>query len=286
MIGRPVPAQMACDSNPARTVRRKLHLGLLVMLSGATSQHVAAVPALPATTPATVPPKAAPPPARPPVDPTRLAIASEIAAVMMPKGALRQSMQANVTRVSDGIRNGMLNAPMRAFVRDAAIKPEKQIRIDEDTAIAAMAVIDPAFAERQRLIADIVSKQLGAIIDANEPKARAGLSEAYARRLTIGELEALLAFLKTPAGAAFASAQTMIIGDPAMLDSGKAIAAETDKSAATIMKEAISATQSLPRPRRFADLTESEKAQVFRLIGATPASTAATPGTANPGQTK
>ena len=249
----------------------------LAALAGAALLLASAAIAVPAGLPVTAPappidPIVITPPRGATADAARLAIASEIAAILMPAGAFQQSVQPSIDRMTGGARNGMLNAPMRAFVRDAAIKPETPIRIDEATAARAMAVIDPAFAQRQAVITDLMAKRVGAIIQAFEPQARTALAKAYAGRMGTDDLTALLAFLHTPAGAAFAQAQSSVGRDPAITESGGRLLVQMNGVAPDVMKDAVAATGKLPRPRRFADLTEGEKAQVFRLIGATPAS--------------
>lgn len=243
----------------------------------AAAMSAGAASAVPAGLPATAPlPQTDPivitPPRGATADAERLAIAGEVAAILMPAGAFRRSVQPNIDRMAGGARNAMLNAPMRAFVRDAAIKPEAPIRIDEATAARAMAVIDPAFAQRQQIITDLLTTRAGAIIDAFEPQARTAMAQAFAGRLTADELKALLAFLRTPAGGAYAVAQSTIGRDPAITESGRRLMAQIDGVQPGVLKDAAAATAKLPRPRRYADLTETEKAQVFRLIGATPAS--------------
>ncbi|MBC7505597.1 MAG: DUF2059 domain-containing protein [Sandarakinorhabdus sp.] len=207
-----------------------------------------------------------------PVDPARLTAASEVAALLMPVGSLRQALQPNIDRMSGGARNAMLNTAMRDFVRYAAIKPSAQIRIDEATATKAMTAMDPAFGQRQAIITDMIATRIGAIIDAHDPLARASLGVALANRLSVADLTALLAFLRTPAGAAYLEAQPLIGRDPANVESSKVLMTRLDGVVPGAIKDIIAATADLPKVRRYVDLKEGEKAQVYKLIGATPAS--------------
>ena len=207
------------------------------------------------------------------VGPARLAVATEIAAVMMPPGSLVAVMSGATAQLSGGIRNNMLNAPMLAFIRAAGIRPDKQVRIDEATETAAMATIDPAFGQRQLIISETLVKRAATIVEAHEPVARAALATAHARRMTREDLTALRDFLRKPAGLAYAEAMRFIPRDPANIASSRELFGKIDAALPAVTSEIAKATGALPRPRRYADLTETEKSRVFKLIGATPADT-------------
>lgn len=232
----------------------------------ASAAQAAPTPAPPAPPPAILAPVVAPP--RPPVDPARLVLATELVTLMMPPGAARTILEASMAQAFEGMRQQMAMAPLRAALLAAGVAEGEARRFSPATFRRLTAILDPAFEARQRILAEVTIKSVVAASEQFEPQLRAGTAEAYARRLSLAELEAVLAFMRTPAGMAFAPLPAKIGTDPAVTERQKAIRPVMEKTLPATIAALRDATRNLPPPRRFADLNETEKVEMLRLINA------------------
>jgi hypothetical protein len=236
-----------------------------LLLAGST---VAAAPTSIAAEP---PLQALPPlmiPLRPPADPARVAVATEIVALMMPPGSGRASFETGVAQSMAGLRQQMAMAPVRAALVAAGLAEGESRRFSPDTFRRLTLILDPAFDRRQRLIAETTAGAIAAVLDEQEPMFRAGMAQAYARRLSLAELGDLLAFLRTPSGRAFAPLPATIATDPAVIEQTQAVRAAFAKKVPAALEGLKDASRTLPPPRRFTDLNETDKAEILRLINA------------------
>jgi hypothetical protein len=254
----------------------------------ASAAHAAPTP-VPATPPAALlEPVVAPP--RPPADPARLALATELVTLLMPPEMARANLEASMAQAMSGLRQQLAMAPMRAALMAAGVAEGESRRFSPATFRRLTAILDPAFEARQRLLADITTKSVLAVAIEFEPQFRAATAEAYARQLSLADLGAVVAFLKTPAGQAFAPLPATINTDPAIAERQQAMRPAFDRMQPAMLTAMRDATRKLPPPRRYADLNESEKAEMQRLINATsalpvretPAPVAPGPGTQAP----
>lgn len=209
-----------------------------------------------------------PPPPRPPADPAGLALATEIVALMMPTGSARASFEAGMAQSMAGLHQQMAMAPLRAALVAAGVAEGEPRRFSPDTFRRLTLILDPAFDRRQRLIAETTTRAIAKVLDEQEPMFRAGMAEAYARRLSLAELGDLLAFLRTPSGRAFASLPATIATEPAVAAQTDAIRAAFAKTMPAVLAGLKDASLTLPPPRRFTDLKETDKAEILRLINA------------------
>lgn len=237
----------------------------------ASAGQAAPVPAIPDTTPAILAPVAAPP--RAPVDPARLALATELVDLLTPPGSIRAGLEIAMAQGMDGFRQQMALAPLRQAMVAAGVGEGDQRRFSPAVFRRLTAILDPAFEARQRILAEMMTRSRTAMMTEVEPLLRAGTAEAYARRLSITELNAVLAFMHTPEGRAFAPLPATIGTDPAVLERQQAIRTVQEKTMPAAMTAVRDAMRKLPPPRRFADLNETEKAEMLRLINA-PSATA------------
>jgi hypothetical protein len=237
--------------------------GLALLASAA---QAAPTPLLGDTTPAILQPVTPPP--RPPVDPARLKLANELVDLLTPPGTMRAVLEAASAQMMDGFRQQMALAPLRVAMIAAGVAEGDQRRFSPAVFRRLTEILDPAFEARQRIFAEAMFKARTAMMEELEPKLRAGSAEAYARRLSVAELDAVLAFLRTPEGRAFAPLPAMIGSDPAVTERQRAMGPALEKTMPAALASVRDATRKLPPPRRFADLTETEKAEMLRLINA------------------
>lgn len=237
--------------------------GLALLASAA---QAAPTPLLGATAPPILEPLAPPP--RPPVDPARLKLATELVDMLTPPGTMRAVLEAASAQMMDGFRQQMALAPLRVAMVAAGVAEGDQRRFSPAVFRRLTEILDPAFEARQRIFAEAMFKAQAAMMEQLEPQLRAGSAEAYARRLSAAELDAVLTFLRTPEGRAFAPLPAMIGSDPAVTERQRAMGPAMEKTMPAVMASMRDATRKLPPPRRFADLNETEKAEMLRLINA------------------
>lgn len=217
--------------------------------------------------PAPSPAKPTAAPARAPVDPARLAVANDIVAKVLPPGSYRTLMQGSMDQVMGMMRGQMYDLPVRQLAKAANLTDAQLAAIGPGTVREVMAILDPAFEQRQAIIGDTMMKGLIDVIADMEPELRAGMAEAYARRLSLADLEATCSFFRTPAGAAYAAQVMQVSADPAFMDRMRAMMPRLTGSLPAMLQKGAAATSGLPKPRRYDDLTAAEQARLRQLLG-------------------
>lgn len=151
-----------------------------------------------------VPSPPSPPPPVPPADPARLAAARRMAEAMLPDEAFRQPLPL------EAAAEALLALPVSAFV--PIVPPDT---IDPNASLGQAAQrFDPNFQERARTVSRILSEELPQLLPHAAPLLRGGVSELYARTMTVAELDAVTVFHTTPAGRALARESFTAILDP------------------------------------------------------------------------
>ena len=193
-----------------------------------------ALAAAPPTTPA--PP---PPPATAPVDPARLAIAQKVVGALVPDGVYLNMMRDKMPAMVDAMMAQM--GGMTAADMGLPSKGDANETMDQ-----AAAKADPAFRERMSISTRVMFEEMGKVFGAMEPRLRAGLSRAFARKFTAQQLADMDAFFSTPSGKAFASEYLATFVDPEVMAEMARATPEIMKSMPAIMKKVEAATAHLP----------------------------------------
>ncbi len=215
-----------------------------------------------------VPPPPAPQIAQPAaIDPARLAIAERIARRVLPAGGYRRIMAGLGDRIAAMTSGQALDIPLRAFGEAAGMSAVERSKLGPGTLAQIMAIIDPVFAQRQKIITTTMFDGLAEQMSAFEPEIRQGMAEAYARRFDSTELAEIDAFFATPTGTAYAAEALQIANDPAVADRMQAIMPTILKALPALIAQATAATAKLPPPRKPGDLNPAECAEVGRLLG-------------------
>ena len=117
-----------------------------------------------------------------------------------------------------------------------------------ETMDEAAARADPAFRERMSISTRVMFEEMGKVFGTMEPRLRAGLSRAFARKYTTQQLADMQAFFATPSGKAFASEYLATFVDPEVMTEMASATPELVKAMPAIMKKVEVATAHLPPP--------------------------------------
>lgn len=180
------------------------------------------------------------PPSVAAADPARLAAAEKAVATLVPKGIYMKMMRDQFPRMMDammaqmmGMTPGELGLPASGGDRDRTMR---------DAASGA----DPHFEERMKIMTRVMSEEMGALFDKIEPRVRAGLARAFARKFTKQQLDEMNAFFATPTGNAFASEYLTTFMDPEVTQEMMTATPEMMKAMPAIMAKMEAATKHLP----------------------------------------
>ncbi len=192
-------------------------------------KRVALVAALLAAAPAAAQTASVAPPAAPEaIDPGRLALAGRVVRVLVPDGVYLRLMRDRFPAMMDAMMANM----------DTAIPGGR------DKARAA----DPAFDERMRIMARVMSEEMGPLMSRMEPSLRTGMARALARRFTTQQLTDLAAFYATPSGAAFGEQFLSLFVDPEIMGEMMKMTPTMMQEMPRIMRKVEAATAHLPPP--------------------------------------
>ncbi|GAO55085.1 DUF2059 domain-containing protein [Novosphingobium sp. MD-1] len=206
-------------------------------------------------------------PALPPVDPARLQAATATVDHIFPAGTYAKIMNGTMDTIVRQSVDSMTALPMRDLVGLAGLKPEEAAKVGKGTMAEVMAILDPAFRQRTDLSMTVMRDEMTAMMTQFEPDMRAGLAEAYARRFSAAQLDELNHFFATPTGSEYASNSMTLFMDPAVIGRMQALLPQIMRQMPAMIQKMTAATANLPKPRRYADLTAAERAQLARLLG-------------------
>ncbi len=205
--------------------------------------------------------------AQTPVDPARLVIADRIARKVLPDGSYRRVMSGLGDRIAAMMTARSFDIPLREFAQAGGMSAEQREKLGPGTLAQIMAIIDPAFDERQKIMTQTMFAGLAEQLAPFEPEMRKGMAEAYARRFDTGQLAAIDAFFATPTGTAYAAEALEIANDPAVASRMQALMPAMLKTIPALVAKATAATANLPPPRKLGDLNPAQCAEIGRLLG-------------------
>ena len=206
-------------------------------------------------------------PALPPVDPARLQAATATVDHIFPAGTYAKIMNGTMDTIVRQSVDSMTALPMRDLVGLAGLKPEEAAKVGKGTMAEVMAILDPAFRQRTDLSMTVMRDEMTTMMTQFEPDMRAGLAEAYARRFSAAQLDELNRFFATPTGSEYASNSMTLFMDPAVIGRMQALLPQIMRQMPAMIQKMTAAAANLPKPRRYADLTAAERAQLARLLG-------------------
>lgn len=215
-------------------------------------------------------PIAAQAPAPVAIDPARLSAATRIVAKLLPDGSYREMMKGSMDQIMTSVTDQMMALPLKDVIAMSGVDKSKLPAVGPGTLRQMMAILDPAFEQRTRIMSTVMMGEMAELMSAMEPDMRAGMAEAYARRFDTAQLGDIERFFLTPTGAAFAAQSMQVYTDPAMMTRMQAMMPKLMQAMPAIMRKVAAATASLPAARKPADLSKADKAKLEALIVAGP----------------
>lgn len=203
-------------------------------------------------------------------DPARLAAATRIAAKLLPDGSYRQMMSGSMDQIMASMTDQMMSTPLKDLVGVSGVDKGKLPAMGPGTLRQMMAILDPAFEQRTKIMSTVMMGEMADIMSAMEPDMRAGMAEAYARRFDIAQLGDIERFFQSPTGATFAAQSMQVYTDPAVMARMQTMMPKIMQAMPRIMGKVATATAGLPKPRTSENLSEADKVKLRALIIAGP----------------
>lgn len=205
-----------------------------------------------------------------PVDPALLQKARPIAAAILPSGTFARMMGPMMQKMMGPMLDAVGKMPIRDMMKIGGLDPAQVETMNPATIDQVMAILDPAFHQRMKVMTDSMFPALGEYMTRFEPDMREGMSEAFAGRYTSAELDQISAFLQTPTGAKFGSGFMMLATDPHYIARIQAIMPQMMADMPTIMSKSTQALTKLPPARKYKDLSKAEQDRLAELLGIDP----------------
>ena len=234
-------------------------------LAGVTLLACAAPSALAAETGS--PAKSAAPATPVQIAPAQIDAARPVVDKLFPVGTYRRMMGENMSRIMDGMMDGLLKMPLADLARIGGVPAEKLSGMDPASLEEVSAILDPNYRERTKRGMDAMMGGMTDLMDGFEPRVREALVRAYARKFTPAELAELGAFFGTPTGGKYAANAMSIFMDPEIMGEMQALMPEMMRQMPELARRAEKATASLPPPRRLSDLSKAERKRLAAILG-------------------
>jgi len=196
--------------------------------------------------------------------------ATEIAAKLFPDGTYRRMLGDSLGKMMSGMVDQMGNLPLGELAKAYGLDTDAATKLDKATVNKVMAIVDPAFRDRTKLVMDAMFKSMIPLFEQMEPELRAGLAESLAHRFTASELGELKAFFATPTGSSFAAQQMLLFMDPAVMGRMQAQMPRLMQAMPALVADAAKAAATLPKAKKYQDLTEAERNELAALLGVDP----------------
>ena len=179
------------------------------------------------------------------VDPAALAAARPVIDRLWPLGTYRRLMDGTMSKMIDAMMEQMFQMRAADLVPPGTKGADK---IGDKSMGAIAAEADPYFKERMRISTDVMFREMIPIFDRLEPGLRASLTEIYASKFTVAQLDDLNAFLNTPTGQIYGREWMLMFMEPRMMTTMQSAMPELLKAMPQIMAKVAEATKHLPPP--------------------------------------
>ncbi|WP_141396504.1 MULTISPECIES: DUF2059 domain-containing protein [Sphingomonas] len=233
----------------------------------AATAVLAALIALPAAAQSSSPAPSPAPSASAAPDAERQALGTQVAARLFPVGTYQRMMTGTMDKLMDSVMGSVGTMPLAQLATMGGLSTEQAADLPPVTLDQIMAIYDPHYRERSQIEMRAMMAAMGELMGRFEPRMRAALAAAYARRFTAPQLREMNAFFATPTGGAFAAESMTIFMDPEMMQEMQGMMPAVMEQLPAILKKARAATANLPPPRKLSDLTPAERAKLAQLLG-------------------
>lgn len=200
-------------------------------------------------------------------DPARLAAAQQTVDYIFPTGTYARMMGETMDKMMDSIFDSTMRMPLKDLVGMSGVDTDD---IGEGSLAEMMEIYDPAYQERTRLSTRIMMAEMTTLMTRFEPDIRSGLASAYAKRFDAAQLADLNRFFATPTGRAYAADSYIIMMSPDVMEKMQAFMPQVMQAMPAIVGKVKDATEKLPKPRNYADLSDADKAKLAKILGISP----------------
>lgn len=205
-----------------------------------------------------------------PLDSALLAKARPIAAAILPDGTMARLMGPMMQQLIGPMMDSMGKIPVRDLLKAGGMDPAQAETMKPATIDQIMAIVDPAYHQRISVMTETMFPALGKFMTQFEPDMREGMAEAFAGRYNAAELDSILAFMQTPAGAKFGAGFMELAADPHYLGRVQGMMPKLIEAMPTILKGSADALAKLPKPKSYKDLSAAERSRLAELLGVDP----------------
>ena len=228
-----------------------------------------------------------------PVDPARLAAARQTVDYIFPLGTYGRIMGKTMDTMMGPMMDGVGAMPLSSLAGMGGMTSADTAKLGKTTLADMMTILDPAYRKRMEISTHVMTTEMAKVMSEIEPGMRDALSHAYARRFDLSQLGELNRFFGTPTGRIYASESMTIMADPDIIAQMQGFVPTLLKRMPEVMTKVQQATASLPKPRKYEDLTPAEKARLrcagdqgcerHRLVGEAAVVHEKGPGSREPG---
>lgn len=199
----------------------------------------------------------------------RMPAAELVVESIFPAGTYAKMMNDTMKPMMDGMMGSFMDLPINEIAKLTGLYGEDMPELGEGSVNEIMAILDPAFQDRTKLITDVTIQLVTDTMSQIEPGYRAGLARAYAVRFTQDELTDLNAYFSTPTGAKYAGESMLIFTDPQVMSAMNEMMPAMMSMMPNMMEEIAKASEQFPPARTYSDLSDEEKAKLAELLGTT-----------------
>lgn len=197
----------------------------------------------------------------------RIPAAERVVGQIFPAGTYARMMNDTMKPMMDGIMGSMMDAPLAEIAKLSGLPQEDLPPLGEGSVGEVMAILDPAFEDRTKLMTDVTFKMVAEVMTEIEPAYRSGLSRAYAVRFSEAELTDLNTYFATPVGAKYAAESMLIYSDPQVMSAMNEMMPAMLRMMPDMMAQISEASAQFPAARTFSQLTPAEQQRLAELLG-------------------
>lgn len=202
----------------------------------------------------------------PPIDPSRLTLAQQTTAALIPNGSIEKMVDNLYGKMFKTIMGEFGGQSDLLLSIKTGVESEQIAGLDEATKGKVADMFDPHRKEREDQITRAIKPLISEALADMEPPMRDGLAKAYARKFSGAQLTDLNGFLATPTGRIYADEWMALQADPeVMLAVIKAVPPLITKfidRAPEIEKD----FKELPKERQLSDFDDKELGKLARLM--------------------
>lgn len=197
----------------------------------------------------------------------RLPLAKQMVDKVFPVGSFALVMDQSMEPMMTAMMGAFTGDPRTELASLSGVPVEDLNELDDDTAQAALDILDPQYAGRNERINSIVIDMMGDLFAAIEPSYREALARAFAVRFEGGEIEELLVFFETPVGGKFARESFLVQYDPQMMGMMEAMGPAMGEVFPKMLEQIAQMAEDFPEGRTFPELSAAERQRLSELLG-------------------